>query len=214
MKKNKTAWIIVATMVVLSIIIYFLPLESIIGKLPLIKGFYNNTSLEIISQRGKATININGESYGETPATIEDLPEGEYVIELTRIAEEDSFYKTQTFTIELARNTSARIDIEIGPEDILHGTILYYTPAPKSRDGEDLITITSSAENARIYIDDEYIKTAPISGLKLEDGQYQIRITASGYEEIEIPVFIRKGYHLNLKTYHFPIPLTLESADE
>lgn len=213
MKKNTTALIIVLSMILLSIITYFLPVNAIIGRIPFINTFYNNTSLEIITQRGKATVNINGESYGETPTTVEDLPEGEYAIELTKIAEEGTFYDTQTFNLELARNTSARIDIEIGPEGILHGSILYYTPAPKNNDGEDLITVTSSADDARVYIDGEYIKKAPVSGLKLKDNQYQIKVSATGYEEIEIPIFIRHGYHLNLKTYHFPIPIILDNVE-
>ncbi len=212
MKKNKTAIITVITVITLSLTLYFLPLKSLIGRLPIINTFYNNTSLEIISQRSKATVIINGKNYGETPTTVENLPEGKYTVELTRVADDDTFYETETLNIEMARNTSARIDIEIGPKRILHGTILYYTSIPKTSENEGLLTVTSTADDAKVYIDSEYIKKAPVGGLTLKDNQYQIKVTAEGYEPIEIPIFIRKGYHLNLKTYHFPIPVSFDTV--
>lgn len=213
MKDKKTALIITITVILLSIALYFLPLQTLIGRIPLINTFYNNTSLEIITQRGKSSILINGKNYGETPTTIENLAEGEYTVELTKIAEEGAFYEPQIIYIDLARNTSARIDVEIGPENILHGSVLYYTAVPRTSNNEGLITVTSSAQDSKVYIDNEYIKKAPLSGLKLKDSQYQVKVTAEGYEEIEIPLFIRKGYHLNLKTYHFPIPVIFDNVE-
>ena len=107
----------------LSVFFYFVPINKIIGSLPIIKRFYNNTTLEIVLQNGKAKIWIDGKEYGETPQEIENLREGEYTIELEKIASKDTFYKKQTFKIPLYKNTSSRIDLEIGPENILHGSI-------------------------------------------------------------------------------------------
>jgi len=212
MKNRKTALIIVISIIAISIILYFLPLGKILGNIPLIKSFYNNTSIEIITEKGKAQIAINGKDYGQTPTTIENLPEGKYTIELKKIAADDSFYQKLIFDIELAKNTSARVDLEIGPENILNGTILYYTSVPHTSSGNGLITITSSATDAKVYIDKEYIGNAPISSLELKDNQYQIKVSAVGYEDIEIPVFVRAGYQLNLKTYHFPIPVNFDTV--
>jgi diacylglycerol kinase family enzyme len=213
MKKNKTALITAIAVITISLLLYFLPMNSIIGQLPFVKTFYNNTSLEILTQRSKAIVTIDGKDYGETPTNIENLAEGKYTVVLTRVAEEGTFYEPVTINIEMARNTSARIDMEIGPSDITHGTILYYTSIPKTSENEGLLTVTSSANEAKVYIDGEYLKKTPVSGLTLRDNQYQIKVTAQGYEPIEIPIFIRKGYHLNLKTYHFPIPVNLGTAN-
>jgi hypothetical protein len=192
--------------------LYFLPLSKILSNLPLIKSFYNNTSIEIITEKGKAQVSINNKDYGQTPTTVENLPEGKYTIELRKIADDNTFYEKQIFEIEIAKNTSARIDLEIGPESILNGTILYYTSVPHTSAGKGLVTVTSSAADAKVYIDKEYTGNAPISNLEMKDNQYQVKVSATGYEDIEIPVFVRTGYQLNLKTYHFPIPVNFDTV--
>jgi hypothetical protein len=212
MKNRKTALIIAIAIVVVSIILYFLPLGDVLGNIPLIKRFYNNTSIEIIVEKGKAQIAINGKDYGQTPATIENLPEGKYTVELKKIAEDNTFYEKQIFEVELAKNTSARVDLEIGPENILNGTILYYTRVRNTQAGKGLITVTSSAPDAKLYIDKEYLGNPPVNNLELKDNQYQIKVSSTGYEDIEIPVFVRAGYQLNLKTYHFPIPINFDTV--
>ncbi len=212
MKNRKTALIIAIAIIIVSIILYFLPLGKILENIPLVKRFYNNTSIEIITEKGKALIAINGKDYGQTPTTVENLPQGKYTIELKKIADDNTFYQKQIFEVELAKNTSARIDLEIGPESILNGTILYYTSVPHTATGQGLITITSSATDAKVYIDKEYIGNAPVNNLEQRDNQYQIKVSAVGYEDIEIPVFVRAGYQLNLKTYHFPIPVNFDTV--
>lgn len=212
-KKNKTALIIIIFVLALSVLLYFLPINRLIGSLPFINQFYNNTTLEILTKKGKARIWIDGKEYGETPTTIENLPEGTYLIELEKIEEGDSFYEKQTFQIELTRNTSARVDLEIGPEDLLHGIILYYTPIrTTSQDG--FLTVISDVEEARIFLDTKFLKVTPITNLSLKENQYEIKITASGHEDVEIPVLIRNNYALNLKTFHFPIPVTFDTLEE
>ena len=75
MKKIKTAIIIIVSIVVLSVLFYFFPPSKLIGKLPFLNRFYNNTTLEVVVQNGKAKVQINEKDEGETPVTIEDLPE-------------------------------------------------------------------------------------------------------------------------------------------
>ncbi|MHC1716568.1 MAG: PEGA domain-containing protein [Candidatus Dojkabacteria bacterium] len=216
MKENKTAILIISFVIILFLFLFFVPLENLFSKIPLISKFYNNTTLEIVTQKGKAKVWIDGKDYGETPSEITDLPEGKYLIELEKITDDTAFYKKHSFQIELTKNTSARIDLEIGPEDLLQGSILYYTPTKVSSD-DGFLTITSNAEDAKIYIDKEFIKRTPVSNIPLKNNQYEIKITSNGYENVEIPIFIRSKYQLNLKTYHFPIPVvfnTLEGNNE
>ena len=214
MRNHKTAIIIVGSVILLSILFYFIPINSIIGSLPIIKRFYNNTTLEIVLQNGKAKIWINGKEYGETPQEIEDLKEGEYIIELEKIASGETFYKKQTFKIPLYKNTSSRIDLGIGPEDILHGSIIYYSPEPKISNSEGFLTATSNADNAKLYVDGEYLENLPITEVKLQENQYQVKISALGYEDVEIPLIIRKGYLLNLKAFNFPIPVNFDNVED
>jgi hypothetical protein len=66
MKNRKTVLIIVCTILVVSIILYFLPLGKILGNLPFLNVFYNNTSMEIIVEK-ESDVFINEKEYGQTP---------------------------------------------------------------------------------------------------------------------------------------------------
>ena len=207
-KRSVTITIIISILLV-SIALYFIPVNNILGNLPFLNRFYNNTSVEIVTKRGKARIWINGEDYGETPNTIENLAEGTYLIELEKVGDEKFFYEKQSIQIELTRNTSARIDLEIGPENILHGIILYYTPLRTSSE-DGLLTVISNVEGAKIFLDKEFLKATPVTNLNLRENQYQVKVTAQGYEDIDVPVLVRNNYSLNLKTYHFPVPIEFD----
>lgn len=212
MKALKTAMIIVASILVLSILLYFFPPKQLIGKLPFLNRFYNNTTIEVITQKGKAKVWINEKDYGETPVTASDLPEDNYLIEIEKIAPENSFYKKHSFNIELAKNTSARIDMEIGPEELLHGTILYYTPRKTSAQ-KGYLVVTTNAADSKISVNGEFMKRGSLTNIELNDGEYQIKVEAEGYQEVQIPVFVRDGYQLNLKIYQFPIPIGSDALE-
>lgn len=212
MKKNKTALITIFLILGISILLYFIPINQLIGKLPFINRFYNNTTLEITTKAGVARVWINGKDYGETPTNIEDLPEGSYLVELQKVVEEEAFYKNHSFQIELTRNTSARIDLEIGPENLLHGAIIYYTPI-RTASNEGFLTVISNVDNSRVFLDGEFLKVSPITNLGLRESQYEIKILAPGHEEVAVPVLLRNNYVLNLKAFHFPIPIAFESIE-
>lgn len=214
MKALKTAIIIIALITVLSILLYFFPPKQIVGRLPFLNRFYNNTTIEIITQKGKARVWIDDKDQGETPITASDLPEGTYLVEMEKIAPENSFYKKHSFNIELSKNTTARVDMEIGPEDLLHGTILYYTPT-KTSNKKGYLVVTTNVQDSKVSVNGEFMKRGSLTNLELSDSEYQVKVEAEGYQEIQIPVFVREGYQLNLKIYQFPIPLgsdTLEGA--
>lgn len=209
MKKLKTAILIFLSVLFFSALFFFFPPKKLIGQLPFLNRFYNNTSLEIVTQRGKAKVWINEKDYGETPVTVQDLPEGDYLVEMEKIAPEDAFYKKHSFNIELTKNTTARMDIEIGPEDLLHGSILYYSPMKTSPD-KGYLTVTCSTNDSKIYVNGEFTNRASLTNIELEKGEQKIKVENDGYIGIELPVNIRENYQLNLKIYQLPIPISLE----
>jgi len=214
MKRTKTALIITVSVLVLSLIFYFVPFNTILGRIPFIKEAYNNTTLSINLKNGDANVSINGKDYGQTPLEIKDLSSGEYTVVLSKIVDSESFYEDHSFDIYLAQNTEARIDIEIGPNSLLHGVILYYSSIPKGSENTGLLTITSSPFDTKISLDGEFLSNSPLSGYLLTKGQYTIKMSKTGYEEVEAPVIVREGYHLNVKGFLFPIPLTLEAPKD
>jgi hypothetical protein len=212
MKKRKTALIIILSVLVLSILFSFVPINSLLSKIPLVKNLYNNTILSINLKDGEANVTINDKDYGETPVNVENLADGEYTVVLSKITDSEGFYEDHTFDINLTQNTETRIDMEIGPNNLLHGIVLYYSSIPKGTENTGLLTVTSTPLDADITLDTELLNKTPLSGHQLTKGQYTIKISKDGYEEVEAPIIVREGYHLNVKGYLFPIPLTLETA--
>ncbi len=210
MKKSKTAIIIILLIIILSVFFFFFPLNEITKNLPIVKVFYRNTVLEITSPNGKALVKIDGKEYGNTPANITDLVAGKYQIELRRESSSENFYKPHVFNIELTKNSTSRINIEIGPGDTLHGFLLFYTQDNTLGTNKGKLTLTSNAQNTKVYIDDEYIGVTPITNHILNTGEYTIKMEAEGYESLEFPVVISKGFVLNVKGYQFPIPVSFD----
>ena len=213
MNKLKTALIIILSIIILSLLIYFIPTEGIGARIPFLNRFYTNTILEIVTINGKAQVRIDGKDYGETPLTITELPQGDYSVELDRVSDFDDFYKTQAFTIKLTKNTTSRIEVEIGPAGILHGSVLYYTPQSSLLRGKGTLTVLSDIENSRVYIDSEYIQQTPLIGRQLDKDEYELEIISERHESLKIPVLIEEGYLLNVRGYLFPIPVNFETSE-
>jgi hypothetical protein len=213
MKKLKTVLAIIFSIIVVSILIYFLPTEGLATRIPFFNRFYTNTILEVITINGKANVKINGKEYGETPLTINELTPGEYTVELDRISDSETFYQKQTLTIKLTKNTTSRIEVEIGPAGILHGAILYYTSQNNLNKNEGSLSVLCDVENSKIYLDGEYVKQTPVIAKPMTAKEYQLEILADGYESLDIPVLIEDGYLLNVKTYLFPIPIIFDTTE-
>lgn len=214
MNKRKSSLLILLLIVALSLFFFFVPLENLVKNIPLIKGFYQNTTLEVTTPNGKALVRIKGKEYGETPVNIQNLVSGKYEVELIRSSQQEGFYKPQTFNIKLTKNTTSRINMEIGPGDNLHGILLYYTESNLTESGKGKITITSNVDNTKIYIDDEYLKNTPVTNIGLDSKEYNIVLRSDGYEQLQFPVVVRDGYTLNIQAYLFPTPITFDSAVE
>ncbi len=214
MKKWKSALILIVIVLFLSIIFFFVQPEDILKQIPIIRNLYQNTTLEITTPYGRAKVLIDGKEYGETPSDIQSLVAGEYDVELQRVSNKDNFYISHKFPVVLTKNTTTRINMEIGPENVLHGTVLYYTEDSNSISNKGKITITDNAVNTKVYMNSEFLKSSPITNLELNEGEYEILLQAEGYENLELPIIVRNGYILNVKGYLMPIPVTFDSAKD
>jgi hypothetical protein len=209
MKKLKTAIIVLLVLLLIALGYFFIPVDKILGNLPLLKELYNNTSIIVNSRNGKAEVIINGKNYGETKVELSGLQEGQYDIVLKRVSENVDFYKTRNYKIDLPRNTQAIIDLEIGPADATSGYILYYTQSPAT-DGSGYITIQNTPEDASVFLDGEFLAKTPINAYTLKEKDYQVKISATGYEDLTFPIVVREGYNLNVRSYLFPVPINIE----
>ena len=216
MKKWKPALIIMLLVILLSVFFFFVPLDNIVKNIPVIKSFYKNTTLDITTPNGKATVKIDGKEYGDTPVNITNLVAGTYQVELNRTSQKEGFYKPHFFNIELTKNSTSRINMEIGPGDYLHGVVLFYIEDKTIESGKGKIMLTSSADDAKVYINDEYFDTTPLTNIVLEKGEYSIKLEKTTFEDLEFPIVVSAGHVLNIKGYQFPLPVTFvtEKKDE
>ncbi len=212
MKRWKSALVITSLVVLVSLLLFFLPPEDLFRHIPILNSLYKNTTLEITVPNGKATVEIDGEEYGETPVNIQSLVAGEYDVTLKRVSLEENAYKPHTFRVNLTKNTTSRINVEIGPDDNIHGTILYYTEDPSFDSHKGRLTITSNIPNSKAYMNSEFLKFTPITRLDVTEGEFDIKVESNNYESVSLPVVIRSGYTLNIKAYLLPIPVIFEEA--
>lgn len=191
----------------------FLPIEKLIVKLPYVNEFYSNTSLTINLRNGKAEVEIDGKSYGETNQVINGLSEGSYTVTLNHIANEDYFYEPQTFTIDMTKNTDSIIDIEIGPATTKAGYLLYYSPAFDIPENKGSLSVATTPKNASISFNNKFIQKSDMNVYTLDGSSYKLSVKKDGYEAVELPIVIRKGYNLNITVYLLPIPTQLGQED-
>lgn len=213
MKRWKSALILISFVIALSVFFFFVPFKDVAKHIPILKGFYQNTTLEITTPNGRATVKIGGKGYGETPVNINNLVAGEYQVELTRSSQQDGFYKPHIFNIVLTKNSTSRINVEIGPDEFLHGTLLYYIEENTIEDGKGQFTLTSNSQDTKVYLNNEFIGTTPITNFSLNTGEYTIKLIATNYEDLEIPIIITGKNILNIKGYQFPIPVSFENVE-
>lgn len=198
--------LIIIVFLLLGLLLHYGIFEKIVERTPLVKNIYQNSLLTVNTRRGVAKISLNGIDYGQTPQTITNLSEGEYLVELEKISE-TTIYPKETFFIELHRNTEAVIDIEIAPGGFKSGHILYYSPMPKALSKNGALTLRGDIKNYDIFINDSKVDPEEILSYQLTPNEYDIKVVAKGYESLEFPIIIREGYNLNVRVYLLPIPI-------
>lgn len=197
---------------VISALFFTQPVQDLVQRLPFTEDLYSKGSLVVNSRNGISTVLIDGEEFGETPLELADIDPGSHTITLSRaLVEEDSFYNTQTFFIELEPNTEAIIDIELGPRGAIAGYVLYYNQAP-SRQADATISVNADPKGSNLFLDGEFISSVPVYSETLSDGDHTITVEHELYEDVSFPIVARDGFNLNITVYQLPIPLNIETA--
>ncbi len=207
MRRFKLPIIIFLILTVITVALVFIPESAIIKRIPFGEELYNNCKINVTSVNGKAEIKIDGKEFGQTNQEIEDLSPGLHKVELSRVSDSPAFYNKRVYPVELASGTESVIKVEIGPEDLTGGYILYYTEA-STEQGKGLLTVTVDNYEGLIYLDDKYFGKSPVKAERVDVSTYYIRVEGEGYETVEIPtVKVEEGYNLNIIVYLMPIPV-------
>jgi len=129
----------------------------------------NSGSLDVSSEPAGARIRLNGIEMGATPKALKAIPPGDNEIELQLTGY--ALYK-QAFKIDAGQVLPMSVEL---------------TPLPAS------LTIVSTPEKAKIYIDDQLRGEAPITIQGIEPGTYRIRAKLRGYAESERDVDVAQS---------------------
>lgn len=210
MKFRLTAIILIFLIfLVLSLIVVFLKPQNLLSKYGIFGNYYTDAKLTVVSENGLAEVFVDGESYGDTPIDSIELSEGQHEIVLRKIVkdQEKSIYPDQKLFIDMYRNTESVIDIELLPTGSYVGFVLYYTKAPSSETGKGYVTLTGAPADSTILLDDQPHKADQTRNLKLDAKSYNLKVTAKGYEDLQVPIVLREGYNLNVKVQLLSIPI-------
>ncbi len=191
----------------LGVFAYYLPYDRISQKIGILKRVSINTQLSISFKNGSGKIYIDDKEYGTTPQTINNLTPGLHKLKIQReVTSEQNFYKPFETYVPVSNHTETYVNIEIAPEGLYSGYIIYYEPAPTNKNG--LIKIKSSINNLHASLKDTELQQE--NGLiSLKPGEYKIQFSAEGYEPIEIPLIVRDGLTLVVNVNLLPIPINL-----
>ncbi len=207
MKKTIKILIISLTIITVSIVGHFIDLDNIFSKLPIVKDYYYATMLTVKTPIGRADVFVNGKDYGQTPVSITELPEGKHLIEMVKISQSENTYEKTQIYVDLYRKTETLVNMEIAPKNFKTGYILSYTPAPQNIKNIGHLTIQTHISDYDIFLNEEILKEGDKTSFQIEEGKWNLKISADGYEDIEIPIVIREGYNLNTTIYLLPIPI-------
>lgn len=129
----------------------------------------NSGVLVVQSSPPGATVFVDGQNQGTSPLSLDRIGRGERDITLQMVGYEPV---RRTVTVEPADTTRAEFDL---------------TPLPGG------LNVVASPEEARVYIDGEYIGTSPLNMDEIEPGAHVIRVEARGHADESRQVQIGRG---------------------
>jgi len=131
-------------------------------------------SIDIKSEPSNATILVNDNKIGLTPKTIKNLKPGIHQVEVVM----DGF-----------ENWSSSVEVTSEKESTVTALLQKATGS---------ISITSTPEKAKIYIDGEEVGTTPATLSSIPIGIHDIGIKTGGYEDWKKSIIIKKENEMSL----------------
>ena len=132
-------------------------------------------TLDVSSTPWDADITIDGKNYGKTPTTINNLLVGTYTVKLTKAGYAPL---TKTLTIDEGETESINVELHSGKQ----------------------VTINSTPQGAKLYIDNEYKGTTPFT-TELSFGQHNVKLTKAEFNDLNQQV------EISTTTNNFNLPM-------
>ncbi len=133
-----------------------------------VKTQYGPATLEINSDPSGAKVYVDGDYKGVTPLGM-NLTPGTYEVKLIK-----KDYKNYTTTVTINPGESKTISATL-------------TPA------FGYLSVDSTPQGAKVYIDDSYAGETPLKDYKLSTGKHTVKVVKDGYEEFTKTVTVNPG---------------------
>ncbi len=143
--------------------------------------------LKITSDPSGAGVYVDGDYKGTTPLTI-SLSPGTHSVRLSK-----SDYEDYTTSVTLNPGESKTISATLTP------TFGY-------------LSIDSTPQGAKVYIDDSYVGDTPLTDYKLSTGEHTVKVVKNGYEEFTKTVTVNPGAEASVTASLVAIITTTSSS--
>ena len=157
--------------------------ESSIG--PRIESSITST-LTVNSQPSGALVYLDNESLGVTPLEDVEVAIGEHSLRLVKDGYND---EVETFSVKLGQDLRYNYTLS---------TILPAAPTtPTLTTGT--LSISSTPNEAMVYIDDKYVGDTPLQNHILEEGKYSLTLKKAGYKDLNGDFRVGLGQNVERK---------------
>jgi hypothetical protein len=136
-------------------------------------------SLRVIASEADATIFVDGEDKGRSPATVTGLKPGEHIVEARKNA-----FKPIQQTVRVAEGQSAvvQLKLELAPPDRPKAGLKVQSPVP----------------NAEVFLDGSSLGKAPVDRNDLDPGKHYVLVHKDGFTDFKREVILIENQSIAL----------------
>ena len=158
----------------------------------------SSSALTVSLASGTAKVYVDGNYLGQTPLKYSEVKSGLHNVKLTR----SGSYPNFTSDIDFYSGTNVYIYWDMGPSvNFSAGYITYLIPYIPGKIG-----VYFQTEGADVYLDNMMVGSGNFVLKQLDNIEYSVKVSKTGYEPLTFKLTPQKGYMLVAKVSLFMIP--------
>jgi len=166
-------------------------------------GFGGKAGLTVEVVNGEARVLVNNKEVGKTPFESKDIKSGTNTV---TIKSDSQQYQTTIKFLPSKKGETFAVGVvrDLGVSDVFSSGQEFWFDKDNPN---DTLRIVSDPSGATVSIDGSEVGKTPFSSSSITTGDYELKISLSGYETQTARINIQKGYTLNGSIKLFPYPV-------